>query len=205
MWKYLSPVADVRTSASSQVKAPAALHTQGLDQPLAHEWQSKNLTSCRTQDTASPLQSLLGTGRRRSEEQSWLLWSTTNTTNKAFGFLETNAFLLSKFLPRFQVTRFHTHFCSLKDKFIKKSWSCHTHLLSNVSHPGFPGFPLEEADPFVLFGCLSLTCSILAMQSPEPHTTPNVGAPSWKSLAEDAHHFPGFLDAIAHWAEVLKE
>lgn len=152
----------------------------------------------------SHLQSLLGTGRRWSEEQSWLLWGTTNTINKAFGFLETNAFLLSKLLPRFQVTRFHTHFCSLKDKFIKKSWSCHTHLLSNVSHPGFSGFPLEEAYPFVLFGCLSLAHSILAMH--QKHTDhPKGGAPSWKSLPEDACHCPGFLAAMAHWAEVLRE
>lgn len=107
---------------------------------------------------------------RRSEEQSWLLWSTTNTIHEAFGFLETNAFLLSKLLLRFQVTRFHTHFCSLKGKFIKKLWSHHTHILSNVSNPGFLGFPLEEADPFVLFGSLSLTHSVLEMQRPEPHT-----------------------------------
>lgn len=173
IWKYLSPVADIRSSASSQVKAPAELHTHGLDQPLAHEWQSKNLTSCRTQDIAeSSGHRVWGDQRNDLGPCDKLLWGTTNTINKAFGFLETNAFLLGKFLPRFQVTRFHLY--SVKDKFIKKSWSCHTHLLSNVSNSGFPGFPLEEADPFVLFGCPSLTRCILAMQRPEPHTLPEM-------------------------------
>lgn len=74
IWKYLSPVADLRTSASPQEKAPAALHTHGLDQPLAHEWQSKNLTSCRTLDIAQPSAEPPGHRVWGDQRRYWSLW-----------------------------------------------------------------------------------------------------------------------------------